>query len=197
MEPALGIAALRARTAEVHRALDAELHLAQPGATRDTYLAYVAAMWGWLSPFEAALWAPEWPAELEAAERDGKRAWLEADLRASGLDDRGLAVLPRSPLAPPLETPSQRLGVAYVIEGAQLGGRVLLERLGPVLAPLPARWLQGYGPQLGARWAAFRAVVERELDTADKSDDAAAAARVAFEQLARWLRERGVAGRAL
>lgn len=134
---------MRAATSD----LDARLLLARPDAGAREYLSYAAAMWGWLSPLEPQLWCATWPSELDPAARDGKRRWLEADLAVLGYDGKP----PVDPTGLDLSSQAARFGVAYVVEGSQLGGQVLLRRLGPALAPHVPRYLAGYGASTGAR----------------------------------------------
>src|SRR4051812_42672522 len=74
--------ALRAATHEIHQDLEGRLIIAAPDAGPDQYRRYLEAFWGWLSPFEAALWSAPWPPSLRPDLRDGKRRWIEDDLRA-------------------------------------------------------------------------------------------------------------------
>lgn len=184
---------LREATRDIHDAFETGLRIAAPDAGRDDYLAFIAAMYGWLQPFEARLWQAGWPAHLEPRLRSSKSAWLEADLRAAGLDDEAIARLPRAPAAVHLDSAAQRIGTAYVLEGAQLGSQLLSRTLKPRLAPWPARWLSGYGEQASGYWLAFRKEAELRLADDAAREEAAAAARAAFSALAGWFRERGAA----
>ena len=179
--PALSV--LRAATREQHRGLEALLPIARPEADAGTYARYAAAMFGWLAPFEAALWSAPWPGEL-ARGRDAKASWLIEDLAAAGLDP---SRVPRCQHAPPLASEAQRFGVAYVLEGATLGGQSLLRTLGPRLAPWPLRFLRGYGTETGPRFAALLAALEERLATDAARAEAGQAAAEAFGQLAGWL----------
>lgn len=187
------LSALRNATRDIHDEFEQGLRLARPDAGQAEYLNFIAAMWGWLKPFEQTLWRGNWPADIEAAQRARKSDWLERDLLAAGMDDAAIAALPLSQALPPLETPAQRYGVAYVLEGAQLGSQVLSRTLGPRLAPWPAHWLAGYGEQSSQRWLSFRKLAERDLAGATEREEAAQAARRAFRTLSAWFRERGAA----
>ena len=187
------VQALREATRTIHDDFETRLKIAGPDAGRDDYLAFVSAMYGWLQPFEARLWQGGWPAHLAPESRSHKSAWLEADLRAAGLDDDAIALLPRARIAVHLDSAAQRIGTAYVLEGAQLGSQLLSRTLRPRLAPWPARWLSGYGEQASAYWLAFRKEAELQLGDDTARAAAAAAARAAFSALAGWLRERGAA----
>jgi heme oxygenase len=82
------------------------------------------------------------------------------------------------------------LGVAYVIEGSTLGGKFILARLPPALAPLRGTatgFLEGYGAATGERWRSFGGVVERAITTPEEVADAVAGARDAFGRMIDWL----------
>lgn len=180
------LAAMRSATRTLHEQLESTLTVARPGAGRDDFVHYLQDMWGWLSCFEVPLWQAEWPAEIDAGHRDGKLAWIESDLRAAGLTPAAIASLPVAAYRPMLDTPARRFGVAYVIEGAQLGTRVLARRFEAVLGGWMPRWLQGYGEDQARYWRSFTACAENMLDGHDERREAAAAAAEAFASLAAW-----------
>ncbi len=185
--------ALREATREIHDDFESGLRIGRPDAGRAEYLAFISAMYGWLQPFEQRLWQSGWPAHLEPAMRSRKSAWLERDLRAAGLDDVAIARLPLAPCDAQFDSAAQRFGLAYVLEGAQLGSQLLSRSLKPRLAPWPTHWLSGYGPQASDYWLAFRKEAELALADAGARAEAAAAAAAAFRALADWFRARGVA----
>jgi heme oxygenase len=184
---------LREATRAIHDDFETGLKIAAPGAGRDDYLVFIGAMYGWLQPFETQLWQAGWPAHMAPEARSHKSSWLEADLRTAGLEEAAIAQLPRADSTLHLASAAQRIGTAYVLEGAQLGSQLLSRTLGPRLAPWPARWLAGYGEQASAYWLAFRKEAELHLEDDAARAEAAAAARAAFSTLAQWLRERGAA----
>ncbi len=189
--PALEV--IRRQTRAAHRDLELVLEIARPEADADAYLRYLKAVLGWLDPLEAQLWSSPWPRCVAAETRRGKTLWIEQDLRLRGLSEREIAAIPRRETLPPLASPAQRFGVAYVVEGAQLGGQVLLRRLGPRLAPLPARWLEGYGCDTGQRWRSFVAALGACLTERAQVEIAAQSACATFEWVHEWCAERGVA----
>lgn len=190
---ASALSTLRAATRDAHLNLEKNLIVTLPNAGRAEYLAYVAALWGWLTPFEAELWNAPWPEHMLAHERAGKRRWIEHDLRAADFSDAAIDALPVSSFSPDMESMAARFGLAYVIEGAQLGGQVLRKALAPALGSWSPRWLQGYGAQTSAKWKVFTECAERDLTTDAARQTAAAAAAQAFDALASWLETRRVA----
>ena len=149
---------LRARTREAHVRAEAALDLTGRASDRVGYSGVLRSLRSVYAPLERELDAaeaaravlPDWPARR-------KTGWLDDDLRA--LD---VAVPPDVDVAP-LRAPEQVVGVAYVLEGATLGGALV----GPLLAPgLPHRFFDAYGPGRGRMWRDFRRHVDglRGLD---------------------------------
>ena len=188
----LALEIIRAFTADAHRALESTLEIGRPDAGEPAYLRYLEALWGWLDPLESALWAAHWPESIAATTRSGKTRWIEADLRARGRNADSIARLPRQLALPPLDGAAQRFGVAYVVEGAQLGGQYLLRRLAPRLAPLPARWLEGYGSDTARHWRSFVVALGAQLQSHGEAEAAAHSARSTFELAHAWFAMRGV-----
>lgn len=177
---------LRLATAPLHTRLERGLRIVQPGAGHDEFRAYLIALWGWHCSFEDRLWSYDWPAPLEVTQRRAKLRALAQDLESLGFDEEARDALPRCDYAPALDGVAERYGVAYVVEGAQLGTRVLGKSLAPALAPWSPAWLEGYGANAGLSWKTFIACLERALETPDARAQAAAAAVGAFESLNVW-----------
>lgn len=140
---------LRSRTREAHERLEAEVDVPGKWQDRSAYGALLAAFRSVYAPLEHELDAsagtpvalPDW------AQRRGKTGWLDEDLAA-------LDVPAAPPLdVPPLTTAEDVAGTAYVLEGATLGGAVVLRSLDP---SLPHRFFTAYGPERGRRWRDFR-----------------------------------------
>ncbi|PCC67703.1 Heme oxygenase [Nannocystis exedens] len=182
---------LKDDTAALH--LRAELHvrILDADATLTDYRDYLAAMLGYHAPLEDLLGAHD---GLGAAGFDAPRRrrapMLAADLCALSDDPREV---PRCTALPAVTSLARALGVAYVLEGSTLGGRYILARLPPALAGLRGHataFLTGHGPETGARWRDFAAIVARELNTPAAEAEAVAGARETFERLIDWLAPR-------
>jgi len=180
ISPAL--AALRAATHELHADLDSRSPLTA-ALTHADYLDHVARVLGWMRPLEEALW-PHWPDADDARLRRGKSQWLAADLQAGAQTS---ADLPDCPVAPVANCLAEAFGIAYVAEGATLGGRVLYKRLRASLEPLPLHWLQGYGEHTGERWGAFQQLLAEHVTTPDEIALAQSAAVRAFSSFRDWV----------
>lgn len=185
--------AIRASTAEVHRELEQRLEIARDDAGEGAYRRYLSAVLGWLEPLERQLWTASWPTPALPIGRSGKADWIASDLRARGLSALEIAQIPRQSSLPPLDTLAQRFGVAYVVEGAQLGGQHLLRTLGPRLSPLPVRWLEGYGRDSAHKWRSFLGELAAHLHDRADAQLAAQSARITFELARHWFVQRGAA----
>ncbi|MAQ15617.1 MAG: heme oxygenase [Sandaracinus sp.] len=172
--------ALRAATRERHALLDSSLAFVR-STGREPLVTYLGAMLGYLEPIEAALWEHPDLADLEPETRNHKAQWIRDDLAALGAAD----VFPRMQ-ARPVPGPGT-LGLAYVLEGSTLGGRVLARQEG--LGDL--RFFAGYGERTGELW---KALVER-LEAVGADPEARAAmvtgACEAFDSVRSWLDDQG------
>ena len=179
---------LRHGTARAHRQLETFLEGRRFFATLAGYTAFLRASLGFQAEAEQALSdcgaltvIPDWPLR--------RRAQLaRQDLEALGSWHRG-GPEPASQLTK-VAKPEWVLGVAYVMEGATLGGAVLLKTVAhlQVSPSHGASFLAGYGRDRGVMWQAFLTNLMRwqELGIAQEevvhaADSAFGAARRYFE----------------
>jgi heme oxygenase len=157
-------AQLRERTAPLHGQIESLLRL--PGAirTRADYRDWLGRFLGLYDPLERLLATfPEWASlGLSMSSRDHTGCLVD-DLVALGIDPREL---PRaSPaLLPDLPTFAHVLGAFYVIEGATLGGRLILRDLEPrVGTPIDGakRFFGGRGEAVGPMWQSVRSALDQ------------------------------------
>src|SRR3954469_2115742 len=132
---------LRRSTREDHERLERLLGLDSARLTLARYGEFLRCAHAFHAAMEPALASgalDRWGIDMGAR---SKRAWLEADLRHLGLEPLPTPTRPRRRAQPAL------LGRASVLEGATLGGRVLLDRLSPRCGIAPgagATYLAGY-----------------------------------------------------
>ena len=179
------LAALRRATASRHERLDSGLPLSAPDATLADYAHHLHLLRAWLAPLEA--WqqgfsdGPQGPAGLDAAPH---LALIDADLAEPSLAAHGNAAQAAPAPWPHEASPAYRWGVAYVVEGSQLGGAVLYKRLAAQLAPHPLRYLRGAGEGgPGPRWRAFMETLRAEVRGEGEVADACAGACDAFDRI--------------
>ena len=166
--------ALRHATAARHSQLDSGLPIARADAGLADYLHHVHALSAWLQAL--------WPAleDLQAREAGfcfapaARLSALREDLAHPASDpvlpwprpSAGTQLsLDRALARHPDQADAVRWGLAYVVEGSQLGGQVLYRGLAPRLAPHPLRTLLGEGAGTGARWKAFMALLRARVAT--------------------------------
>lgn len=129
--PSPALAALRDATRDLHAELDRRSPLGDDDLDDRAYLDHAGRILGWLEPLERALGDNRsgWPAALRADARLVKSAWLESDLLAGGMSRAQVEALPRCADLPNATRAAEVFGVAYVMEGATLGGAYLYKRL--------------------------------------------------------------------
>jgi heme oxygenase (biliverdin-IX-beta and delta-forming) len=158
------IGALRSATAYQHQAVEylpVMLRLTSATVTPEDYRQYlsaIAAVYGTVEPaLFAALAAGLPPERVSVLGLKPKFAALVADLQTNGLP------IPPSepPRAPPM-TLSTALGGLYVLEGATLGGRIILRQLRRLLGErlVGDAFLDFHGERASAVWKGFGQCVD-------------------------------------
>ncbi len=183
---------LKAATGTRHAALERQLPLLDPNLSHATYRQFVQRLFGFYDPLETRLSAlPWWDCiGFDYAVRH-KTPRLRQDLLLLGDTEQTMAGLPRCERLPPLTNEAQLWGCLYVIEGATLGGQIIIKNLHTHLgltATSGASFFDGYGSQTGARWKAFCAAVPAEGDDVRGGrDDMLLSANLTFDSLSEWL----------
>lgn len=174
------LAALRAATSERHERLDSGLPLSGAAPDLSDYAQHLTLVRDWLAPLQAWLAGfDDGPQQvLPAVER---LALIDADLNEPGMPPLSAPAMPH---AWPIDaSAAYRWGVAYVIEGSQLGGKVLYGKLSERLAPHPLRYLRGADEGPGPRWRAFMLALKEHVKSPDEIADACAGACAAFDSI--------------
>jgi heme oxygenase len=176
--------ALRSGTRQDHERLEASVDVLDRCRTPGAYAALLQDFRSLYAPLERALAAAPVTSEVlpDWADRR-KTVWLDEDLAAldaAPVPDRAV---------PALASAEDVAGACYVLEGATLGGAVVVRSLaGADEHPPPHRFFSSYGDRRGAMWSRFRGHL-RELDArgADRDRTVAAAREVfrCFEQACR------------
>lgn len=176
------LAALRRATAERHALLDASLAIGAASATLDDYASHLRMLRTWMAPIDAWL----------AGFGDGPAAVLAPVARVESIDaDLADPAMPQgagiagdsAPAWPADASAAYRWGVCYVVEGSQLGGAVLYQRLAAQLAPHPLRYLRGDAAGPGPRWRSFMLALKEEVRTEAQVAEACAGACDAFDRI--------------
>nr|WP_314544486.1 biliverdin-producing heme oxygenase [uncultured Massilia sp.] len=176
------LAALRAATHTRHEELDSGLPIGKDDASLADYASHLTLLRAWLVPLQ------EWLGHFEDGPQadprfanDKRLALLVGDLDEPGMP---APAMPADREAWPRDaSPAWRWGVAYVVEGSQLGGAVLYGRLHARLAPHPLRYLKGEEAGPGPRWRAFMQALRAHVRSPEEVADACAGACAAFDRL--------------
>lgn len=181
------LAALRAATAQRHERVDTAMPLSRPGTvTLQRYREHVGLLGVWLTPLH------RWLAGFD----DGPRAFVPGiaqQLRRIERDLAAIAATPATaiPALPARASAATRWGVAYVIEGSQLGAEFLHRRLAAALAPTPLHYLSGEDSGSGLRWRRFLQALAAAVGDDAAIRDCCTGAGLAFDRLLDLLAARG------
>lgn len=178
------LAALRAATARRHELLDSSLPIGAPEASLRDYAAHLALLRAWLAPLQAwSMTYADGPQGTPDFDNGARLALIDADLTEPGMPAAPVADMPVTDGWPDGASAAWRWGVAYVVEGSQLGGAVLYARLRERLAPHPLRYLQGQADGPGPRWRAFMQALRAHVRTPAEIAEACAGACAAFDRI--------------
>jgi heme oxygenase len=185
--------ALQHATAHLHAEVDSALPLSFPAPTLADYQEHLAVLRDWMTKLQI-----EHPALSAQLYTHQERLRVDLEICAelfSGKPFEMPSALPAS-LLPAVTAPSAAVdwGIAYVIEGSQLGGQVLHRRLAESLAPHPLGYLKGEGSATGRHWTAFLNNLRLQVVTPAQQADACRGAVQAFEGLLHCFRARRVDG---
>jgi heme oxygenase len=175
------LTALRQATAQRHAELDTRTPLAAEAPDLRAYHDHLRLLEAWLAPIQRWLDQDAEGARSRLARRD-YLGLIRADLAHPALAGMTTRVGAEDMQWAPREGDAYRWGVAYVIEGSQLGGAVLYKRLARRLAPHPLDYLRGEGSP-GPRWQLFLAALRGAVTTPSRIEEACRGAQQAFDSL--------------
>jgi heme oxygenase (biliverdin-IX-beta and delta-forming) len=193
---------LKRATQDLHRRVEQAVNIESVCADPQRYRVLLSRLLGYYEPLEHQLSGFAWDAAgLDFAARR-KAVWLRHDLALLGIDHAQQAELPRCLELPTPHSMAAALGAMYVLEGATLGGQVILRMIDktlPLSAPggagFQAAFHGGYGPHNGSMWLSFKAAATRQLDSSARIGEAVHTARETFMTYETWLQSAAQASR--
>lgn len=177
---------------QVHHAeadSDVDRYLFCDGVSAVEYRTYLARVYGFLAPLEAALaMAPDLERVIDVRGR-AKAALVAHDLLALGMTMTEVNELPQCLSIPTFRGPAAALGWMYVTERPLLSSAVIRGHLSTYLPSemaYAAAYFMCYAGQVGAMWRALGESMDRVASTSAISDRIVVAGHDAFRALHRW-----------
>ncbi len=175
---------LKRETAELHRRVERAVGAPTTLTSLDRYLAMLKLWLGFYAPLEAALETfTRWSELGLCLEERRKTPLLEADLTRLGARSSTVSACWRLPALSSFE---RALGAMYVLEGATLGGQIIVRGARRTLGPIPATFLDGYGAATGRMWREFTDALARYDEVGGDASEVAVGAALAFRSLEQW-----------
>lgn len=187
------INALRQATAGFHREVEVSAvmtPLADGRVTIPQYLFALQALAGFYRPAEDLLFVRFAPVASALGIRPKLPALLD-DLHVLGLSRDQIGQLPACTDLPRIDDAAAAIGMFYVLEGATLGGQVVMRRIREGLGPLYGRATSFHGfhgAQAGSHWRGFQVNLEETIQSRPGGEAAARRGAIdTFQALLRWL----------
>jgi heme oxygenase len=181
---------LREATAVAHQRLEDRMNIMGLTGSRGTYRALLARFFGIYQPLEEQLARIGWSAAGFDFVKRHKAGILKRDLEVLGLSPDEVDALPLCRRLPPLASLPQGLGALYVLEGATLGGQIIIRQVREKLAigeTTGGAFFAGYGAATGSMWRSFLEVLEHEGGTPSAALEVEQSALATFSCFETWM----------
>jgi heme oxygenase len=186
---------LRSATRAVHLELERDLALTSPDASMVRYTRIIALFYGFYRPLEAALERLNTLAPSRRFPLRARSELLKRDLLALGLEVQAISELPTCRDLPSLREPEHFAGCLYVLEGASLGGQVIIHTLRERLELTDhggMEFFSGDGAATAARWKCVLEWLEQISHSGLRVEQIVTAACETFNSLINWTRAQGL-----
>lgn len=184
------LAAVRLATSSSHRRLEENLLILDRLRSPDRRQELMAAFYGFYVPVESMLQPLLGRLPGLDFEQRSKIAHLERDLADLGLSPAAIAGLPLCSVPRPGDT-AMAMGLAYVTEGASLGGKVIRRQAETAgLSQTGLSFFGCYEPDTADMWRRFCAVLEAVGQAPAASSQVIRGAVAGFEAIDQWFDQR-------
>ena len=186
---------LRSATATHHLELERRLNLLGSVLSLARYTRIVAVFYGFYEPLERALKRLEPLVPAPGFPMRARTELLNCDLLALGVGAQAISEFPRCAHLPCLAEAEHFVGCLYVLEGAGLGGQVIvraLHREGKLNGRNGTAYFAGEGASTAARWKAVLEWLDRVGRSELRLDMIVESACETFISLANWARLQGI-----
>ena len=186
---------LRSATATHHLQLEHHLNLAASTLSLARYTRIIALFYGFYEPLELGLKRLGSVAPALGFPLRARTELLNCDLLALGMGPQAISELPKCTDLPYLRDAEHFVGCLYVLEGAGLGGQVILRALARELKLKERDGTAYFAGERGATAARWKQVLDW-LDRVGRSELRAQtiveSACETFSSLANWARLQGI-----
>jgi heme oxygenase len=185
-------ARLQQSTQALHRRVERHFALNNRPWTALIYCTLLKKLWGIYVPLERRLAQINWQDSGISIRERRKTSWLKSDLTYFGMTATSIAELDQCQDLPDLDTVAAGLGALYVLEGATLGGQLILKTLQPQLgisSEAGGRFFSSYGKSIGLKWRDYLAALERLGAAPHVADAIEHSAILTFAAFDRWFAE--------
>lgn len=159
------------------------------------YTRIIALFYGFYRPMEAGLQRLKILAPQQGFPLRARAELLKCDLLALGWGEQAIAAIPTCADLPDLWTPEHFAGCLYVLEGASLGGQVIIRHLRDRLE-FPdhggTAFFAGDGTSTAARWKCVLEWLEHVGHSGLRVEQIVSSACATFRALANWARAQGI-----
>ena len=155
---------LREATRPQHDAVERCLSIHEQTTSTGDYCRLLQNMWGFYSPLENALLRLNWRGSDIVIDDRCKSGWLKSDLMDLGHELQHIDKLPQCSAIPIIDSVPRGLGALYVVEGATLGGQVIVRQLAPELGIGPVfagRFFSSYGAAVSRMWLSYLTALQK------------------------------------
>jgi heme oxygenase len=187
-------ARLRSATQAVHLELERYLALLSPDVSMVRYTRIIALFYGFYWPLEAGLERLSTLAPSRTFPLRARTELLKRDLLALGLAAQAISELPTCTDLPSLREPEHFAGCLYVLEGASLGGQVIIRPLRDRLELTDrggTAFFAGDGAATAARWKCVLQWLDQVSQSDLRAEQIVSSACETFRSLINWTRAQG------
>ncbi|MGQ0540752.1 MAG: biliverdin-producing heme oxygenase [Blastocatellia bacterium] len=185
------LAKLKEATREQHEALENVVDVMNRTFSLEDYKQLIAKFYRFYSAIEPTLPAEELRQAGFDVEARRKTPLLEQDLQHLGEMEYSEQNLPFTSI-PILNTAAKAFGSIYVMEGATLGGQVIMRQLEAHLGITPENggaFFNSYGANVGPMWKEFGATITAFADGVEEDETIVNSAKETFDSFRRCFSE--------
>ncbi|MFN0219923.1 MAG: biliverdin-producing heme oxygenase [Hyphomicrobium sp.] len=189
---------LRTATQPDHERVEAHFGFQDRPPSKIEYRHLLETLWGFYRPVEHALAQLDWRDCGICVSERSKVRWLEADLLDLGSAPDVFSNMQQCAFAPKATSIPEGLGVLYVLEGATLGGQLIIRQLGPGLGigpKLGGKFFASYGRDVGQMWRRYIEALEHVGCDAADCEAIERTAVATFQAFQKWFELRSAATR--